>query len=434
MHSNRRPVVCATDFSTRANGAAAVAAQLARAQSTALWLVHVAEMPGSAALAAARRNLQVAAEPLRACGVEIEPLVLQGADPVQALVSFLRDETPALVVVASATKSPLDRWALGSFSERLAQSAPIPTLVVKDPAPFRSWSWAETRLRILGALDLKTDSDGALRWLRGLGFVGPYDLIPCYVVWRPRVPGEPMSAPANLPAAELDRAQRELRKQVRDHLGEEFQEVTVRVTHRDVASCLVDVAREKKAQLVVVGTHQRHGVNLQFHGSVSRALLRESGLNVLCVPTQAKFDPRDAHIPQFHRVLVATDFSELGNAAIPFACAICCLGGLVKVVHIMRPSRRSKAGGASSARALRDQLRDLIPAEMGARGQPTEVGIVEEGDVARGICAEAERFGADVVCLSSHGMGASRALQGSVTKAVLSRIRRPVFVVRRPEE
>jgi nucleotide-binding universal stress UspA family protein len=54
--------------------------------------------------------------------------------------------------------------------------------------------------------------------------------------------------------------------------------------------------------------------------------------------------------------------------------------------------------------------------------------------VAAAICEEAERFGADLVCLASHGLGASRALHGSVTKSVLKKIRRPLLVIRRPEE
>jgi nucleotide-binding universal stress UspA family protein len=36
--------------------------------------------------------------------------------------------------------------------------------------------------------------------------------------------------------------------------------------------------------------------------------------------------------------------------------------------------------------------------------------------------------------MASHGLGASRALHGSVTKAVLKKIRRPLLVIRRPEE
>jgi nucleotide-binding universal stress UspA family protein len=83
---------------------------------------------------------------------------------------------------------------------------------------------------------------------------------------------------------------------------------------------------------------------------------------------------------------------------------------------------------------LREQLRGLIPYETGARCQPPQIEVLESRDVAAAICEEAERFGADLVCLASHGLGASRALHGSVTKSVLKKIRRPLLVIRRPEE
>jgi nucleotide-binding universal stress UspA family protein len=76
----------------------------------------------------------------------------------------------------------------------------------------------------------------------------------------------------------------------------------------------------------------------------------------------------------------------------------------------------------------------LVPNEMAARAQPTEVEVLEDRDVAGALCAEAERFGADLVCLASHGLGGSRALHGSVAKSMLKAIRRPLLVIRRPDE
>jgi len=46
----------------------------------------------------------------------------------------------------------------------------------------------------------------------------------------------------------------------------------------------------------------------------------------------------------------------------------------------------------------------------------------------------AARFGADLVVLATHGLGASQALHGSVTKTGRRKIRRPLLVIRRPEE
>lgn len=437
MNSNRPTILCATDFSPHANDAAAVAAKLALRRTEKLRLVHATGTIVDAALATVRQRLEVETLRLRESGAEIEPLLLEGGNAPDALLEHIRTNPPALVVVGSGVKGPIDRWALGSFSERLAESSPVPTLVVRNPSVFETWDWTKDRLRVLLALDLNTTSDVVLRWAKEFQLAGPCDLISCHVNRRmPTVeeaevaPGRPVNPPAL-----QSRLERELHKKVRDQIGDDASAVVVKPYYGDPGPCIVEIAAEVKAQLIAVGTHQRHGLGRLAQFSVSRELLHQSGMNVVCVPVGAKFDARDAHIPDFRRVLVATDFSELGNAAVPFACAACSIGGLVRIIHVAEPRPSTlRHAGTGWPSDLREQLRGLVPNETGARCRPPEVEVLEDNDVAHAICGEAERFGADLVCLASHGLGASRALHGSVTKGVLKKIRRPLLVIRRPEE
>jgi nucleotide-binding universal stress UspA family protein len=47
------------------------------------------------------------------------------------------------------------------------------------------------------------------------------------------------------------------------------------------------------------------------------------------------------------------------------------------------------------------------------------------------IAREAERFGADLICIASHGRsGVSKALLGSVTQSVMAQTHRPILVAR----
>lgn len=201
------------------------------------------------------------------------------------------------------------------------------------------------------------------------------------------------------------------------------------------APCIVGIAGELKAQVVVVGTHQRNVLDGLEHISVSCELLHPWAMNVVCMQANAQFDAREAHIPTIKRVLVATDLSAPGNAAIPFACAACGLGRLVKIIHVAPPRRPANvAPGGGGAGDLGAQVRALVPNEARERWLPPEVEVLESGDVSAAICAEAKRFGADLVCVASHGVSHSRALHGSVTKAVLKKIRRPLLVILRPEE
>lgn len=431
MKTTPSPLLCATDFSPRAAAAALVAARLAVALQRPLRLVHAAAAISADVLAPARRRLQREALRLREAGTTVEAVLLREFPAGDAVVRLVGAHPPALVVLAAAEKSTLDRWRFGSVSEQVAQAAPVPTLVVHRAAPLELWLAGGPPLRVAVALDLLASSDAVLRWVQELRRAGPCALIAFHC--NPRRPAAGVRTTVN-PPAEQARLERAVRKKVRDQLGddEDFR-VVVRPDWGAPATVLLDVAYQEKADLVVVGSHQRHGVSRLLHGSLSRAVLRGAKTNVACVPVTAEFDPRDAHVPEYRRVLVATDFSALGNAAIPHACAACSIGGLVRIVHVVPPPRRRgvKTGGRTE---LEQALRRLIPAEMGARGQPPEVAVLEDPEPAVALCLEAERFGADLVCLSSHGMSASRDVFGSVAEAVLKKIRRPLLVVRRPDE
>lgn len=431
MKTNRVSILCATDFSPRTAGAADVAAKLARRRGELLRLVHASDSPNASVVTILKSRLEAEAERLRKWGVEVAPRLLTGRRGTDEVLAHVRADPPTLVVVGCAGKGVIDRWALGSFSERIAEGAPVPTLVVRHPEAFDAWDSANSKLAVLLAVDSTASSDVVLRWARQFRLAAPCDFVACHVNWRVPDAGETgvsWGAAGNEAGLQM-RLERDLRKKVRDQLGDETVPVVVRPFFGDPGPCIVEIAAERKAQLIAIGTHQRHGLHRLAQFSVSREVLHQSETNVVCVPIATKFDPSDAQIPEFRRVLVATDFSDLGNTAIPYGCAACGIGGLVKLVHVANPRGTSKSRrGAAEA----DSLRALIPREMGARGQRCETEVLKDADVHSAICREAERFGADLVCLASHGLGASTALHGSVTKAVLKASRRPVLVVRRP--
>jgi nucleotide-binding universal stress UspA family protein len=419
------PIACATDFSPRAGAAATVAATLALRRGSALHLVHALPRRGSGLAGPAREKLEAEAARLRVLGAIVETTLLRESPPVRALRRFLDALSPSLIVVASAPRSLVDRWAFGSMADEIAQHAAGPTMVLHADEPFRNWDWTGDRLRVLVAADRFTSSDAAVRWVRELRRGGPCDLTVCQVRWLP-----PSFTPAvrNDPTPQA-RLERDLRKKVRDLLGDEGGEVIVRSTTGSPESAVLDVAQEVRADLIVVGTHQRHGLSRLLHGSLSRSLFHQPGCNVVSVPASAVLDPREAHIPDYRRVLVATDFSGLGDAAVPHACAAGVMGARIRLIHVVSPSSALRR-----TPALRSRLQGLVPAEAIDRSQTAEVEVLRDRDPARAICAEADRFGADLVCLASHGLGGARAIFGSVTTAVLRRLRRPFLVVRRPEE
>jgi nucleotide-binding universal stress UspA family protein len=148
-----------------------------------------------------------------------------------------------------------------------------------------------------------------------------------------------------------------------------------------------------------------------------------------------------APIPILRSVLVATDLSDLGNAAIPAAYSLVRRpGGRVELCHVQErhlPSPSYLFGdtpapaAAEAARASEQKLAALIPAQAQELGMSSHVTVIDGGAAAEQILAAAARLGVDAIVVSSHGRGGlSRAVLGSVAEAVVRGSDRPVHVVR----
>jgi nucleotide-binding universal stress UspA family protein len=144
----------------------------------------------------------------------------------------------------------------------------------------------------------------------------------------------------------------------------------------------------------------------------------------------------------FKSLFVTTDFSPLGNAALPVAFRLAKDHGAKLVLatvlefppppnpmyahYYPTPTPEQKA--AASAAAL-GALKALAPASLaaGVEWEP----VVLEGDPATELCHAVARRGASLVVISSHGRtGLKKVLLGSVAERVLRGTHTPVLIVR----
>src|SRR6185369_5845118 len=108
--------------------------------------------------------------------------------------------------------------------------------------------------------------------------------------------------------------------------------------------------------------------------------------------------------------LAATDFSDLGNRAVAYAYQLAGRGGKVTLCHVREraipPAAYAyiddrDALSEGQRRELENRLRALIPPET--TGVPTRLSIIDGGQADTAIVQEANREGADVICVGSHG-------------------------------
>jgi nucleotide-binding universal stress UspA family protein len=445
------PIVCGTDFSENADKAAAVADALARRLGAPCILAHSVDERGEfpenirpRLMNDDRPRLAEHAERLRGLGLAFEEKLLRGV-PDDGVAHFTAQTGARLVVVGASVMGShwLGRLLLGNISARIAESAPAPTLVVHDAAPFVAWARGERSLKIFVGVDFSTSSDAALRWIAELRQIGPCEVIAGYVDWPPEEAARlGVSGPVGLdenPPAIQQTLERDVREKVTRLLGAENVLVCVRANSGRADAPLLEMAVEAQADLVVIGTHQWHGLSRFRHGSVSRAILRHAPMSVACVPAPAAAPVSGPRVRECPRVFVAVDVTEPHGFASRYAYGITAPGGTVCLMHNLGPAESpdpaTQSHPASLIAEAETKLRALTPHEAEARGIATEVEVTTNCETAAAICAAAERFGADIICIGSHTRpGFTAKALGSVSLAVLQASRRPVLVVWPPVE
>jgi nucleotide-binding universal stress UspA family protein len=449
---DERLIVCGTDFSPTAREAVDVAAEIARRLNVRLLLLHVAEFRGLAATEPAlfeaivsknREELHHEAARLRTAGTLIEERLLSGS-VFNEIVDAAAESNARLIIVGAVGHGVARRLLVGSVAERVAETSAVPTLVVRPGSRLGSWIRGEHPLKILAGYDFSAASDAALRWLNGIQEIGPCEISVMHSDWPPEVAHRigyhgPLPLTEN-PEQIQNLLERDLAERVAMSLPPEKVTVTVEPGWGRPEGNLFEMASRQHVDLVVVGTHQRHGLGRLRFGSVSRTVLHHAHASVAVIPPSPAVPA--ARLAKLARVLVATDFSDLGNSAVPYGAAVVQEGGTLKLIHVIEPETAQAGTGASVSKPrprkenpkLVAQLHALVPKEARDRFD-LEADVVESDDVAEAIAQEAERFRADAICLGSHGRsGVAKTLLGSVAQAVMTKSKRPILIVRTDEE
>jgi nucleotide-binding universal stress UspA family protein len=295
-----RAVLVPLDGSTEGEQAIPVGEAVARRAGATLDFAMVLQPPSALALSSelpraaaeverearthATNYLESRAEAARgAYGLAVTAALLDGM-PAGALAGYVRAHGIDLVVMTTHGRGGLSRWWLGSVADQFLRRTPAPVLLLHprespQPTAFR---------RILVALDGETD-EAVLEPALALGCLGrgtsyflirvvppatpPVGALPAYSTrlgdWAKRQDIEARNRLARLAAGLRGRGI----------------EVSTEVVPADrVAETLLDTARARSADLVVVGTHGAGPAERLILGSVADKVIRGAEQPVLVVP------------------------------------------------------------------------------------------------------------------------------------------------------
>lgn len=295
-------IVCGTDFSKTAAQAAETAAAFAARLREPLVLVHAVDQAARAELPAAIREslstfsqqcLSEEGQRLHAGGVEVREIFREGA-PDAVLTDFASDAKTRLVVLSSLGRGAPTGWILGSVAEHVAQTSPVPTLIVRSAEPFVSWLHGRRNLRIFVGADFSVPSDAALRWVGSLRELGACDVTVAYLEQDLSSAGASgdLSPLAREMVAKTEAVQiRCFRQRVRELLGPRRVHVRIEKGWGRSDAHLLQLATEDRADLIVVGTHRHPGPGRFGSPSTSRGVLHYAPMSVACVPATERTAP-----------------------------------------------------------------------------------------------------------------------------------------------
>lgn len=220
--------------------------------------------------------------------------------------------------------------------------------------------------------------------------------------------------------------------QTKDTVTSEFGiEVQSLLCEGDPPDVIVDIAHGKKADLIVMGTYGRRGLNRLMMGSVTSGVILNSPCDVLVVKK-----PCSECEGGYDSILLPYDGSDFSKKALERACDLSKIEG-AKITALYAIPRYEEMIGFLRTDSIKDSLfqeaRKII---SGAEELASQHGVsikveVEEGHAGDNIVKTAERLHSDLIVMGSYGWrGVDKAIMGSTTERVIMNAACPILVAR----
>jgi nucleotide-binding universal stress UspA family protein len=196
------------------------------------------------------------------------------------------------------------------------------------------------------------------------------------------------------------------------------------------AELIEKAAKDLDADLIVMATHGRTGINRLFLGSVAEHVVRRSAAAVL------SFGPGTA-LGALKKILCPVDFDPQSIAAVNFGWRLAReYRAAMSLLHVVRapfepsevPAEPPTPEWEQDARA---RLANVVRENLGAKAKCKL--LVRCGDPASAILEVEKELRPDMIVMATHGRtGLSRLVLGSVAQRTVRESTVPVLTVREP--
>ena len=304
-------ILCPIDFSGSSERALDYAAATARWYEARLDVLHVHHelpvvdiipslSPNPAEQLAARDDTHAQIQELAAglvqrvegTGVLVDLAVKDERDVHRGILDYAAERDSDLIVMGSHGRSGVERWLLGSVTEKIVRRARCPVLVVPPQSSEAAAPAGDVEFdSILCAVDFSDGSRAALAYATSLAEEADAQLTILNVIEVPpeleehdfASPFDVNQVRAEAQARRLDR----LRALVPE-AAREFCEVHAVVSEGSAYREILREALGRRSDVIVMGTQGRGAVDRLVFGSNTSQVVRAAQCPVLTVPTGVK--------------------------------------------------------------------------------------------------------------------------------------------------
>lgn len=221
--------------------------------------------------------------------------------------------------------------------------------------------------------------------------------------------------------------------ETKERLTKEFGiEVQSLLCEGEPPEVVVEIAEGKKADLIVLGTYGRRGINRLLMGSVTSHVIVHAPVDVLVVKR-----PCTECTGNYTSILVPFDGSESSKKALIRACEFSKIdGSLITVIYVIpRYEEMVEFFRSGSIKASLRSEADKILSSARSVASSHGVSIVTEtleGHAADKIIDFARKQKNDLIVMGSYGYrGVDKAIMGSTAERVIMAASCPILIARR---
>lgn len=217
--------------------------------------------------------------------LSVEQVQVEGSVVSDRIVEAAGERDIDLIVIGTHGRTGLNRMLMGSVAEDVVRSAPCPVLTISGSSTGKPPS---TRIsRILVPTDFSDGARLALTHARELALTYGARIDLFHVVEEVVYPSTYGIEPVELPTGEvIENVENALADLAREEIGIEHVVVEARTGYAPAA--IRSYADETNADLVVIATHGRSGLDRLLMGSVTENIVRRASQPVFVVKPDAK--------------------------------------------------------------------------------------------------------------------------------------------------